>query len=63
MHEIEIIGSRSGGKQDTCEAIEFVKSKNWQPIVSDLFPIEEVNEALKYLRAGKALGRIVLTHD
>ena len=63
VHEIEIIGSRSGGKQDTCEAIEFVKSKNWQPIVSDLFPIEEVNEALKYLREGKALGRIALTHD
>ncbi len=63
VHEIEVIGSRSGGRQDTIEAIEFVKSENWQPIVSDLFPIEKVNEALKYLSEGKALGRIVLTHD
>ena len=63
VHEIEVIGSRSGGRQDTIEAIEFVKSENWKPIVSDLFPIEKVNEALKYLSEGKALGRIVLTHD
>ena len=49
--------------QDTIEAIEYVKSEDWRPIVSDTFPIEEVNEALKYLREGKALGRIVLTHD
>jgi propanol-preferring alcohol dehydrogenase len=63
VHEIEVIGSRSGGKQDTCDAIEFVKNDKWRPIVADLFPIEKVNEALKYLREGKALGRIVLTHD
>jgi 2-desacetyl-2-hydroxyethyl bacteriochlorophyllide A dehydrogenase len=63
VHEIEIIGSRSGGKQDTVEAIEFVRNETWRPIVSDLFPIENVNNALKYLREGKALGRIVLTYD
>lgn len=62
VHEIEVIGSRSGGKQDTIDAIEFVKNENWRPIVSDIFPIEEVNDALNYLREGKALGRIVLTH-
>ena len=62
VHEIEVIGSRSGGKQDTVAAIEFVKNEKWRPIVSDIFPIEDVNEALNYLREGKALGRIVLAH-
>ncbi len=61
--ELEIIGTRSGGRQSTTEAIRLVANPAWKPIVTNLFPIEDVNQALATMRAGEALGRIVLTFD
>jgi propanol-preferring alcohol dehydrogenase len=61
--ELEIVGSRSGGRQDTVDAIELVGSGQWRSIVSNVFPLEEINEALKLLKSGKALGRIVIQMD
>jgi propanol-preferring alcohol dehydrogenase len=62
-YELEIAGSRSGGRQDTVDAIQLVGSEDWHSIVSDTFPLEEINEALSFLKAGKALGRVVITFD
>jgi propanol-preferring alcohol dehydrogenase len=62
VHEIEVIGTRSGGRQDTVESIQFVADRRWKPIVTDLFPIDRVEEAHQLMREAKALGRIVLTH-
>jgi propanol-preferring alcohol dehydrogenase len=63
VNELEIIGTRSGGRQCTVEAIRAVAHPSWKPIVTDSFPIAQANEALAHLRAGRALGRIVLTFD
>ncbi len=63
VNELEIIGTRSGGRQCTAEAIRLVADPRWRPIVSDTFPIAAVNAALDHLRSGAALGRIVLTFD
>jgi alcohol dehydrogenase, propanol-preferring len=63
VHELEVIGTRSGGRQDTVESIQFVADKRWKPIVTDIFPIEKVEEAHQLMREAKALGRIVLTHE
>lgn len=62
VHELEIIGTRSGGRQDTADSIRFVADRRWKPIVTDIFPIEEVEQAHQLMREAKALGRIVLTH-
>ena len=61
--ELEIVGSRSGGRQDTADAIELVGSGHWHSIVSDTFPLEEINEALGLMRTGKSKGRVVITFD
>lgn len=61
VHELEIIGTRSGGRQSTNEAMRLVANPQWKPIVTNTFPIEEVNDALKLMREGGAMGRIVLT--
>lgn len=61
--ELEIVGSRSGGRQDTADAIDLVASRQWQSIVSDRFPLAQINDALALLKSGKALGRIVVTMD
>ncbi|MBX3011723.1 MAG: alcohol dehydrogenase catalytic domain-containing protein [Caldilineaceae bacterium] len=61
--ELEIVGSRSGGRQDTADAIALVATPHWQSIVSDHFPLAQINEALALLKSGKARGRIVMTMD
>ncbi len=61
--ELEIVGSRSGGRQDTVDAIDLVAGSQWQSIVSDYFSLEQINEALALLKSGKALGRIVIRLD
>lgn len=60
-YELEIAGSRSGGRQDTVDAIQLVGSHHWQSIVSDQFPLAQINQALDFLKSGKALGRVVIT--
>lgn len=62
VHELEIIGTRSGGRQDTVEAIRLVASDRWHPIVAVVLPLEAVNEAHQMMREGRVFGRIVLTH-
>jgi len=63
VSELEILGTRSGGRQSTVDALRVVADERWKPIVTDVLPIQEVNQALDMLRAGRALGRIVLTFE
>ena len=62
VRELEVIGTRSGGRQDTIDSIRFVASKQWKPIVTDTFPIDEVEAAHQLMREARNLGRIVLIH-
>jgi len=61
--ELEIVGSRSGGHQDTADAIALVGSPSWRSIVSNTFPLDEINDAFAFMRSGAALGRVVITMD
>lgn len=63
VNELEILGTRSGGRQCTVDAIRLVADRRWTSIVSDVLPIAHVNEALDLVRSGDALGRVVLTFD
>ena len=63
VQELEILGTRSGGRDDTAESIRLVGSNTWIPVVTDSFAIEQVEEAHALMRQGRNLGRIVLTFD
>jgi D-arabinose 1-dehydrogenase-like Zn-dependent alcohol dehydrogenase len=63
VHELEVLGTRSGGREDTAESIRLVGSENWVPVVTDFFAIEQVEQAHALMRQGKNLGRIVLTFE
>jgi propanol-preferring alcohol dehydrogenase len=63
VNELEILGTRSGGRQCTIDAIRLVADSRWNSIVSDVLPIAHVNEAMDLVRTGSALGRVVLTFD
>jgi 2-desacetyl-2-hydroxyethyl bacteriochlorophyllide A dehydrogenase len=60
QNELEIIGTRCGRMQDLINTVRLVAEGKVKSIVTDLYPLEEANEALAFLRAGKVLGRVVL---
>jgi D-arabinose 1-dehydrogenase-like Zn-dependent alcohol dehydrogenase len=63
VNELDILGSRSGGRQDTVEAIQLVESGVVTPLVSDVFPLEKINEAFEGIKQGKVMGRAVITME
>lgn len=60
QREIEIIGSRNGTRLDMAEAIALVASGAVRPPIARRFPLEQINEALDFVRRG-ALGRVIIT--
>ena len=60
QNELTIIGIRGGRMLDLINAVQLVAAGKIKSIVTDLYPLEKANEALAFLRAGKALGRVVL---
>ena len=60
QNELEIIGTRCGRLQDLINAVRLVADGKIKSIVTDIYPLEEINEAMGALRAGKVLGRAVL---
>jgi len=63
VSELDVMGSRSGGREDTVEAIQLVESGVVTPFASDIFPLELINDALDAIREGKVMGRAVVTLD
>jgi propanol-preferring alcohol dehydrogenase len=63
MHynEWELKGARLCTKSELLQVIQLVEQKRIKPVVSQTFPLEEANEALKTLQKGDTVGRIVLT--
>lgn len=62
-NEFKVVGSRSGGRQDTVEAIELVSSGGVTPFVSDRFPLEKINDAFSRVGGGRVMGRAVIAFD
>jgi D-arabinose 1-dehydrogenase-like Zn-dependent alcohol dehydrogenase len=60
VNEFEIIGSRSGGREDTVEAIRLVEREIVTPYVSDTYSLDKINEAFDSIRHGKVMGRAVI---
>ena len=60
QRELEIIGSRNGSRRDLRDAIRLVADGVIRPRIARTFPLEEINEALAFFRAG-CDGRVVIT--
>ncbi|MGA2665285.1 MAG: zinc-binding dehydrogenase, partial [Nitrososphaerales archaeon] len=59
QRELEVVGSRNGTRSNMETALDLLGRGVVRPIVSEVFPLEEANEALGRVRAGAA-GRVVL---
>ncbi len=60
QNELTIIGTRGGRLSDLSSVVQLVAEGRIKSVVTNRFPMEEANEALAFLRSGRALGRVVL---
>jgi len=60
LNELEILGTRAGTKEDIEKCVELIVEGKLKPIISKIFSIEEVNQAMSTLKEGKLSGRIAL---
>jgi D-arabinose 1-dehydrogenase-like Zn-dependent alcohol dehydrogenase len=58
--EFKIIGSRACRLRNMEEVIELVAAKKIKPLVTETFPLEQVNEVHSRLKGNEILGRVVL---
>jgi D-arabinose 1-dehydrogenase-like Zn-dependent alcohol dehydrogenase len=62
QNELEVIGTRAGRRQDLINALNLTAAGQLKSIVRYHFALEQVNEALDFLRSGAAIGRVTLTY-
>ena len=60
QRELEIVGSRNGSKQDAIDSLTMMSQGLIKPPVVRIFPLEEIREAMDFVRSGKAHGRVVI---
>ena len=58
-----ILGSRASNLQDVVEVVNLVEQGRLKPVVSETYPLQQVEQALAKLRESPPLGRIVLQSE
>jgi zinc-binding alcohol dehydrogenase/oxidoreductase len=58
--QLAIYGSTMGTAEDFANMVRFVNEKKIKPVVDVVFPMEEAEQAMRYMEAGKQFGKIVL---
>ena len=61
LRAMTLRGSYVGSQSDMAELLELVNQTGMPPVPIRTRPLEDVNDALNELRAGKIVGRVVLT--
>lgn len=60
QREIELVGSRNGGRADAAEALRLMAAGVIRPRVSRRVTLDGLNDALEAIRAGAVHGRVVV---
>ena len=58
--QLDILGTTMGSPDDFSNMIDFVNQHKIKPIVSHVFPLEEVNKALAVIAEGEQYGKVCL---
>jgi zinc-binding alcohol dehydrogenase/oxidoreductase len=59
--QLNIYGSTMGTEKEFGDMVQFVNEKQIVPIIDKVFPLEEAEQALRYMDAGQQFGKIVLS--
>lgn len=58
--QLNILGSTMGSPDDFSAMLEFYSKQKLKPLIDRVFPLEETEQAFRYMDEGKQFGKIVL---
>ena len=58
--QISIHGSTMGTRDEFLSMLDFLESRNLKPVIDKIFPLEQIDEAMKRMEQGDQFGKIVL---
>jgi len=58
--QISIHGSTMGTRDEFLSMLDFLESRSLKPVIDKIFPLEQIDEALKRMEQGDQFGKIVL---
>ncbi|MBL0743208.1 zinc-binding dehydrogenase [Chryseolinea lacunae] len=58
--QISIHGSMMGTRDEFLSMLDFLESRNIKPVIDKTFPLEQAEEAMRYMEEGHQFGKIIL---
>jgi zinc-binding alcohol dehydrogenase/oxidoreductase len=58
--QLSIHGSTMGTRDEFLSMLDFLESRNIKPVIDKVFPLEQIDEAMKRMEQGDQFGKIVL---
>jgi len=58
--QLSIHGTTMGTRDEFLSMLDFLESRNIKPIIDKTFPLEQTEEAMRYMEAGQQFGKILL---
>ncbi len=58
--QLSIHGSTMGTSEDFAAMVKLVEERGIRPVVDIVYPLEETEEAMRYMEAGKQFGKIIV---
>ena len=62
-NQASILGTTMGSDSDFRSMIDFVAEHMIRPVIDEVFPINQIGEAIEKMRDGKQFGKLVLKND
>lgn len=61
--QLELVGSSMGTHAQFARALNWIRLGKASPPVAQVFPFEELPDALRFLESGSQIGNVAVTHD
>ena len=58
--QLSIHGSTMGTRDEFLSMLDFLESRNIKPVIDKIFPLEQIDDAMKRMEQGDQFGKIVL---
>lgn len=58
--QYQLFGSTMGSREELRELLQLMEEKQLRPVVDKVFPLEEANQALTYLKDSNQFGKVAL---
>lgn len=58
--QLSIFGTTMGTRDEFLSMLDFIENRNIKPVIDQIYPLEEIQEAFNRMESGKQFGKIIL---